>query len=60
MSIEERVSTAPDSLGVRTTGRGLPIFDWSHSRSALTPFGWLALLSFVAAAAVGAILVSAT
>jgi len=42
------------------TARGSALFGSWQIRSVLTPFGWLALLSIVAAAALGAVLASTT
>lgn len=59
-TIDEREFSGLDSREIRTTARGSSILGRRQSQSVLTPFGWLALLSITAAAAVGAMLVSAT
>jgi len=56
---EEQESSSLDLCEVGGTARGFSILERWQSRSVLTPFGWLALLSIAAAAAVGAMLVSA-
>jgi hypothetical protein len=56
---EERESSSFDLCDDRGIARGFSIVERWQSRSVLTPFGWLALLAITAAAAVGAMLVSA-
>lgn len=55
---EEREISGLDLCEIRDTAGGISIVERWQNRSVLTPFGWLALLSIVAAAAVGAMLVS--